>query len=161
MASVQVAQPERRARLLISRRSWVRAPPAPPAVLLEVLIVKRAVEADPARAGSDMLKRLPPLAQQRETALAQAAHRANQRVPCPGINIELPDPGGLLHRDIDAVTSAFVCPTRPCWENVIQYGRAAVPVRIRDLISLKNRFPDYVSFRKILTHEEIEAVAGG
>ena len=30
MVSVQAAHPERQARLLIIRRSWVRAPPAPP-----------------------------------------------------------------------------------------------------------------------------------
>src|ERR1051326_3770244 len=30
VVSVQLAHPERRAVLLISRRSWVRAPPAPP-----------------------------------------------------------------------------------------------------------------------------------
>src|SRR5580658_1158717 len=33
VVSVQVAHPERRAVLLIIRRSWVRAPPAPPAVI--------------------------------------------------------------------------------------------------------------------------------
>ena len=36
MVSVQLARPERRAWLLIIRRSWVRAPPAPPAVLIPV-----------------------------------------------------------------------------------------------------------------------------
>ena len=49
-----------------------------------------------------------PLRQQRETALAQAPHRADQPVPGPGINVEFPAPGGLLHRDVDAVTSSFV-----------------------------------------------------
>jgi len=35
---VQTAHPERRAILLIIRRSWVRAPPAPPAISLEVSV---------------------------------------------------------------------------------------------------------------------------
>ena len=55
-----------------------------------------------------MLERLPALGQQREAALAQAAHRAEQRVTGAGINVELFDPGWLLHRDVDAVTCAFV-----------------------------------------------------
>jgi hypothetical protein len=36
VVSVQVERRERRAALLIIRRSWVRAPPAPPAVLIPV-----------------------------------------------------------------------------------------------------------------------------
>ena len=55
-----------------------------------------------------MLKRPPALGQQREAALAQAAHRPQQRIAGPGINVQLLDPGRLLHRDVDAVTSAFV-----------------------------------------------------
>ena len=55
-----------------------------------------------------MLKRFPPLSQQREAALARAAHRAQKRVAGPGINVEFCDPGPLLHRDVDAVTCAFV-----------------------------------------------------
>jgi uncharacterized protein with HEPN domain len=37
VSSVQLARSERRAGLLIIRRSWVRAPPAPPAVLIPVV----------------------------------------------------------------------------------------------------------------------------
>jgi hypothetical protein len=37
VASVQAVRPMRRAVLLIIRRSWVRAPPAPPAVLIPVV----------------------------------------------------------------------------------------------------------------------------
>jgi len=37
LVSVQAERPERRAGLLIIRRSWVRAPPAPPAVLIPVV----------------------------------------------------------------------------------------------------------------------------
>ena len=40
-----------------------------------------------------MLERFPPLSQQREAALAQAANRAQQRVPGPGIDVQLLDPG--------------------------------------------------------------------
>jgi hypothetical protein len=64
--------------------------------------------ADPAGAGGDMLERLPPLGQQREAALAQAAHRADQRVPGPGINVELSAPGWLRHRHVNAMTCAFI-----------------------------------------------------
>jgi hypothetical protein len=55
-----------------------------------------------------MLQRAPALRQQRETALAQAAHRAEQGVAGPGADVQLLDPGGLLDRDVDAVTSTFV-----------------------------------------------------
>src|ERR1035437_4759040 len=55
-----------------------------------------------------MLERFPPLGQQREAALAQAAHRAQKRVTCPGINVQLFGPGRLLYRDVDAMTCAFV-----------------------------------------------------
>src|ERR1017187_2857594 len=55
-----------------------------------------------------MLERFPPLGQQREAALAQAAHRAQKRVTCPGINVQLFGPGRLLYRDEDAMTCAFV-----------------------------------------------------
>ena len=55
-----------------------------------------------------MLERFPALGQQREAALAQAAHRPQQRVPGPGINVQLSAPGGLLHRDVNSVTSAFI-----------------------------------------------------
>jgi len=55
-----------------------------------------------------MLERPPALGQQREAALAQAAHRAQQRVPGPGINVQLFDPDRLLCRDVNSVTSTFV-----------------------------------------------------
>src|ERR1700689_4416798 len=41
VVSVQVAPPERRARFLIIRRSWVRAPPAPPGGLHVSEIMRR------------------------------------------------------------------------------------------------------------------------
>jgi hypothetical protein len=40
-----------------------------------------------------MLERFPSLSQQREAALAQAAHRAQKGVPGPGINVQLFDYG--------------------------------------------------------------------
>jgi len=55
-------------------------------------------EADSSGAGSDMLQGAPALGQQRETALAQAAHRAEQGVAGPGADVQILDPGGLLHR---------------------------------------------------------------
>jgi hypothetical protein len=59
-------------------------------------------------AGGDMLERFPPLSQQRKAAFAQAAHRADQRVPGPGINVQLLGPGRPLHWDVNALTSTFV-----------------------------------------------------
>ena len=55
-----------------------------------------------------MLERFPALGQKREAALAQAAHRPQQRIAGLGINVQLFDPGRLLHRDVDAVTCAFI-----------------------------------------------------
>ena len=43
-----------------------------------------------------MLERLPPLGQQREAALAQAAHGAEQRVTGAGIDVELSTPAGFF-----------------------------------------------------------------
>jgi len=55
-----------------------------------------------------MLEGLPALGQKREAALAQAARRAQQRIPGAGVKVEFFHAGGLLHRDLDPVTCAFV-----------------------------------------------------
>ena len=55
-----------------------------------------------------MLEGLPALGQKREAALAQAARRPQQRIPGAIVNVGLFHAGGLLHRDVDPVTCAFV-----------------------------------------------------
>ncbi len=65
-----------------------------------------------------MLKRPPALGQKREAALAQAADLPQRRVASPGINVELLDPSGLLHRYVDAVTCTFVAGIGQHWHRV-------------------------------------------
>jgi hypothetical protein len=55
-----------------------------------------------------VLEGFPALGQKREAAFVQAAHRPDQRVAGAGIDVQLPDPGGFPHRDVDAVTCAVV-----------------------------------------------------
>jgi glycosyltransferase involved in cell wall biosynthesis len=49
-----------------------------------------------------MLERAPALGQERQAALAQAAHRAQKRIPGTGINIQLFHAGGDLAGQLDA-----------------------------------------------------------
>src|SRR5215471_16980561 len=64
--------------------------------------------ADLAGAGGDVLEGAPAAGKQGESAFAQAAQRAEQRVAGPGIDVEFLSAGWLLDRDVDADAGAFI-----------------------------------------------------
>ena len=64
--------------------------------------------ADPARAEHDALQGAPPLGHQGEAAFALVTQGAQQRVPGPRIDIQVPAAGRPFHRDVHACAGAFV-----------------------------------------------------
>ena len=64
--------------------------------------------ADLAGAGGDVLEGAPAAGEQRESAFAQAAQGAEQRVASTGIDIEVTPVRGLPDRDVHAGASAVV-----------------------------------------------------
>src|SRR5689334_7258201 len=63
---------------------------------------------DPLWAGGDVLQDAPASDQQGESAFAEAAQRAQQRVVGAGVDVEAAVVGGLLDRGVHADASSFV-----------------------------------------------------